>query len=387
MNFNLTDEQKEIQNSAREFANKEFPALIKKYERSGLTNEEYKELFKILLPKLHDTGFLGVTAPEKYDGYEMDTISALIIMEEFAKVWGSGSLMFAVLNSLSVTPLLVFGTEAQKEKYLRAVTSGEKLGAYCLTESNAGSDAGNMATTAKKIKDGWVLNGSKSFITHASLADFCIIFAKDNETNKPSAFIVDTATNGFGIGKIEHKAGLWASPTAEIILENCFVPEENLLGEKGKGMKVALTTLDTGRLYITAQALGLAQGAWDWTVKYCKNRKQFGKPIIENQGIYFQLADFSIHLDAARLLMQRAASLKDNGEKFTKEASKAKIFATENSIKITNDCMLFCGGIGYTEESPLPMYCRDVLATRIYEGANNIQRYVVAREENLTDKI
>src|SRR3989338_3208202 len=152
-------------------------------------------------------------------------------------------------------------------------------------------------------------------------------------------------------------------------------------------MRVALTTLDTGRLYIAAQALGLSQGAWDWTVKYCKQRKQFGKPIIENQGMYFPLVDFSIYLDAARLLMQRAATLKDMNEKFTKEASKAKIFATENSVKITSDCMLFCGGIGYTEESPLPMFCRDALATRIYEGANNIQRYVVAREENLTDKI
>lgn len=387
MNFALTDEQKMVQESAREFAQKEFPLLIKKYERPGLTNEEYKQLFAILLPKFHKDGFLGVTAPEKYGGSGIDTVSALIIMEEFAKVWGSGSLMFAVLNSLSVTPLLAFGTETQKEKYLRAVASGEKLGAYCLTEPNAGSDAGNMASTAKKIDNGWILNGSKLFITHVSLADFCIIFAKDNETNKPSAFIVDTETKGFGIGKIEHKAGLWASPTAEIILENCFVPEENLLGEKGKGMRVALTTLDTGRLYIAAQALGLSQGAWDWTVKYCKERKQFNKPIIENQGIYFPLADFSIYLDAARLLMQKAATLKDAGEKFTKEASKAKIFAAENAVKITNDCMLFCGGIGYTEESPLPMFCRDVLATRIYEGANNIQRYVVAREENLTEKI
>lgn len=387
MNFNLTDEQKEIQNSAREFANKKFPALIINYEHPNLTNGEYKQLFNILLPKFRDAGFLGVTIPEKYGGYGIDTLSALIIMEEFSRVWGSGSLMFAVLNSLSVTPLLAFGTEAQKEKYLRAVASGEKLGAYCLTEPNAGSDAGNMATTAKKIDGGWILNGSKLFITHVSLADFCIIFAKDSETNKPSAFIVDTSINGFGIGKIEHKAGLWASPTAEVIIKDCFVPEENLLGEKGKGMKMALTTLDTGRLYIAAQALGLAQGAWNYTVDYCKKRVQFGKPIIENQGIYFSLADFSIHLDAARLLMQRAASLKDNGVKFTKEASKAKIFATENSVKITSDCMLFCGGVGYTEESPLPMYCRDVLATRIYEGANNIQRYVVAREENLTDKI
>ncbi|MEK7627453.1 MAG: acyl-CoA dehydrogenase family protein [Patescibacteria group bacterium] len=392
MNFKLTDEQKMVQENAREFANKEFPPLIKMYERQGITNEEYKQLFSIILPKFGENGFLGVTVPEKYGGfYEssgLDTISALLIMEEFAKVWGSGSLMFAVLNSLSVTPLLAFGTEAQKEKYLRVVAFGEKLGAYCLTEPNAGSDAGNMATTAKKVDNGWILNGSKLFITHASLAHFCIIFAKDSMTGgKPTAFIVDTATKGFNIGKIEHKAGLWASPTAEIILEDCFVPEENLLGEKEKGMKVALTTLDTGRLYIAAQALGLSQGAWDWTVKYCKGRKQFEKPIIENQGIYFPLADFSIYLDAARLLMQKAAILKDAGEKFTKEASKAKIFATENSIKITSDCMLFCGGIGYTEESPLPMFCRDAMATRIYEGANNIQRYVIAREENLTDKI
>ena len=387
MNFYLTDEQKMIKESAREFANKEFPPLIKIYEKPELTREKYKQLLDIVLPKLRKAGFLGVTVPEKYGDAGMDTISALIIMEEFAKVWGSGSLMFAVLNSLSVTPLLAFGTEAQKEKYLRAVASGEKLGAYCLTEPNAGSDAGNMSTIATKIDDGWTLNGSKMFITHASLADFIIVFAKDSETNKPTAFIVDTATKGFSIGKMEHKAGLWASPTAEIILEDYFVPKENLLGEKGKGMRVALTTLDTGRLYIAAQALGLSQGAWDWTVKYCKQRKQFGKAIIENQVIYFPLVDFSIYLDAARLLIRQAASLKDAGEKFTKEASMAKVFSTENSVKITSDCMLFCGGIGYTEESPLPMFCRDTMATRIYEGANNIQRYVVAREENLTDKI
>ena len=387
MNFELTGEQKMFRESAREFANKEFPPLIKMYEKPELMHEKYKQLFDILLPKFRVVGFLGITVPEKYGGVGTDTISALMIMEEFAKVWGSGSLMFAVLNSLSVTPLLAFGTETQKEKYLRAVASGEKLGAYCLTEPNAGSDAGNMSTTATKIDGGWALNGSKLFITHASLAHFIIVFAKDSETNKPTAFIIDTATKGLNIGKIEHKAGLWASPTAEVILEDCFVPEENLLGEKGKGMRVALTTLDTGRLYIAAQALGLSQGAWDWTVKYCKQRKQFGEPIIENQGIYFPLVDFSIYLDAARLLMQRAATLKDMNEKFTKEASKAKIFATENSVKITSDCMLFCGGIGYTEESPLPMFCRDTLATRIYEGANNIQRYVVAREENLTNKM
>lgn len=387
MNFELDEEQKMIRDMAQDFAQKEFPPLIERYERSNIKPEEYQELFDVLVLKFKEAGFLGVTIPEEYSGNGLDTLSSLLIMEEFAKVWGSGSLMFAVLNSLSVTPLLVFGNEAQKKKYLSAVATGSRLGCYCLTEAGAGSDASSMLTKAKKVDKGWVINGSKLFITHASLANFAIIFAKDNETNKPSAFIVDRSAKGFHIGKLEHKAGLWASPTAEIILEDCFVPEENLLGEKGKGMKVALTTLDTGRLYIAAQALGLAKGAWEWTVKYAKDRKQFGKAIIENQKIYTDLADFSVHIRTGELLMYEAASLKDAGEKFTKEASSAKLFATENAVKITADCMLICGGIGFTEESPLPMHCRDALATRIYEGANNIQRFVIARSLNLTNNI
>jgi alkylation response protein AidB-like acyl-CoA dehydrogenase len=376
MEFELSEEQKQIKFSVREFAEAEIAPHVMEWDESQHFPIELK-------PKLAELGLMGVLFPEKYGGAGMGYVEYATIIEELSRVDGSVGISIAAHNSLCSNHIYQFANEAQKEKYLTPLASGEHLGAWGLTEPSAGSDASGTRTTAVRQNGGWVVNGSKNFITHAIHADTCVAFAS-NDRSKHSkgitAFIFEKGMQGFGPSKKENKLGLRASETASVVFEDCFVPDENRLGEEGQGFVNAMEILDGGRISIAALAVGIAQGAYESAIRYSGERQQFGKPIREFQAIQFKLADMATQIDAARLLMYRAAALKDAGRKTTRESSMAKLFASEISVKVCEEAVQIHGGYGYTKDYPAEKYWRDSKLCTIGEGTSEIQRIIIARE-------
>jgi alkylation response protein AidB-like acyl-CoA dehydrogenase len=376
MDFDLTDEQRQIKMSVREFAEGEIAPHVREWDE--------KQKFPVeLVPKLAEQGFMGVIFPEEYGGAGMGYVEYVTIIEELSRVDGSVGISVAAHNSLCSNHIFMFGTEEQKRKFLAPLASGEKLGAWGLTEPGAGSDASGTRTTAARRDGGWVVNGAKNFITHAITGDICVAMASTDRALRSkgiTAFIFEKGMKGFAPGKKEDKLGLRASETASIVLEDCFVPDANRLGPEGLGFIQSMQILDGGRISIAALALGIAQGAYESAVRYSKERQQFGKPISEFQAIQFKLADMATQLEAARLLTYRAAALKDAGRKTTKESSMAKLYASEVSVKICEEAIQIHGGYGYTKDYPPEKYWRDSKLCTIGEGTSEIQRLIIAKQ-------
>jgi alkylation response protein AidB-like acyl-CoA dehydrogenase len=376
MEFELSEEQQQIKMSVREFAEAEIAPHVMEWDESQHFPVE-------LQPKMADLGFLGVIFPEKYGGAGMGYVEYATIIEELSRVDGSVGISVAAHNSLCSNHIFKYGSEDQKKKFLTPLASGAHLGAWGLTEPSAGSDASGTKSTAVRTEGGWIVNGSKNFITHAIHADTCVAMAVTDRAQRSkgiSAFIFEKGRQGFSPSKKENKLGLRASETASVVFEDCFVPDENLLGEEGQGFVNSMEILDGGRISIAALAVGIAQGAFESAVRYAKERQQFGKPISEFQAIQFKLATMATQIDAARLLMYRAASLKDQGKKTTKESSMAKLFASEISVQVCEEAIQIHGGYGYTKDYPAEKYWRDSKLCTIGEGTSEIQRIIIARE-------
>ena len=375
MDFQLTEEHVLIKNMVREFAEKE---IAPRAEEIDATDQFPADIFK----RMAELGLLGTPFAETYGGAGGDYLSLLIVLEEIARVSGSVAIILDAHTSLCCEPIYLFGTEAQKQKYLPPLLSGEKIGAFGLTEPNAGSDAGSTRTRAVRDGDQWVINGQKVFITNGSIADVLVITAKtdpDKGTRGISSFIIEKGAPGFQLGRDEKKMGLKGSVTSELFFENCRIPAENLLGTENKGFKQFLTTLDAGRLAISAMAVGLAQGAFDRAVEYAKERVQFDRPIAQFQAIQWMIADMATEIEAARLMVHRAAWLKGQGVRFTKEASMAKLFATEVSERVCYKAIQIHGGNGYIREYAVERMYRDQRLCAIGEGTNEIQHLIIAR--------
>jgi len=374
--FVLTEDQEHLRREIREFAAREIGPNV-------LAWDEASEFPLDVVKKLGKLGLLGVIFPSEYGGAGLGYVDYVLAIEELSAVDGSIGIIVAAHNSLGTNHIFLAGNEAQKKKYVPRLASGEWLAAWGLTEPGAGSDASNSRTTALKKGDHYVLNGSKTFITNGHYADAIVVIAatdKSKGTHGLSAFIVEKGTKGFRPGKKENKLGLRASDTSELIFEDCEIPAENLLGSEGEGFIDAMRVLDGGRISIAALSLGIARGALDSALKYVKERRQFGKAIAEFQGIQWKLADMATELDAARLLTQRAAVLKDAGRKVTRESSMAKLFASEVAVRICNDAVQLFGGYGFIKDYPAEKYYRDVKLCTIGEGTSEIQRMVIARE-------
>jgi alkylation response protein AidB-like acyl-CoA dehydrogenase len=376
MEFELTEEQKQIKASVREFAESEIAPHVMEWDEEQHFPVE-------LQPKMAELGFLGVIFPEEYGGAGMGYVEYATIIEELSRVDGSVGISVAAHNSLCSNHIYKYGSEEQKQKFLVPLASGERLGAWGLTEPSAGSDASGTKSTAVRTDGGWTVNGSKNFITHAIHADTCVAMAVTDRAQRSkgiSAFIFEKGMNGFSPSKKENKLGLRASETASVVFEDCFVPDGNLLGEEGHGFVNSMEILDGGRISIAALAVGIAQGAFESAVRYSKERQQFGKPISEFQAIQFKLATMATQIDAARLLMYRAAWMKDQGKKTTKESSMAKLFASEISVEVCEEAIQIHGGYGYTKDYPAEKYWRDSKLCTIGEGTSEIQRIIIARE-------
>ena len=376
MHFELSEEQQQIKMSVREFAQSEIAPHVMEWDESQHFPIELK-------PKLAELGLLGVIFPEEYGGAGMGYVEYATIIEELSRVDGSVGISVAAHNSLCSNHIYQYGTEEQKQKYLVPLASGQKLGAWGLTEPSAGSDASGTKTTAVPTEGGWIVNGSKNFITHAIHGDICVAMAvtdKEKRSKGISAFVFEKGMQGFSPSKKENKLGLRASETASVVFEDCFVAADKMLGEEGQGFVNAMEILDGGRISIAALAVGIAQGAYESAVRYAKERQQFGKPIAEFQAIQFKLADMATKIDAARLLMYRAASLKDNGKKTTKESSMAKLYSSEISVNVCEEAIQVHGGYGYTKDYPPEKYWRDSKLCTIGEGTSEIQRIIIARE-------
>jgi len=379
MDLKLTEEQEMVRKMARDFAQKEVAPIAAEMDEKGEVPFEN-------IKKMGQLGLLGLTAPEEYGGGGADTVSYVVALEEIAKACASTAVVMAVQNSLVNYALARFGTEEQKRKFLVPLAQGEKIGAYALTEPEAGSDAAAIRTRAVRDGDEYVINGTKHFITNGGFADIVILYA----TVDPSkgyrgitAFIVEKGTPGFSTGKEENKMGIRATNTCELIFQDCRVPVANRLGDEGQGFKIALSALDAGRIGIGAQAVGIAQAAYEAALEYAKTRVQFGQPIAQLQAIQWMLADMATRIEAARLLVYKAALAKDEAQKtgarFSKEAAMAKLFASETAGFVTDCALQIHGGYGYMKDYPLERYYRDARITRIYEGTNEIQRLVIAR--------
>lgn len=374
MNFTLTKEQEMVRNVMREFAENEVKPLAAEIDETERFPRE-------TVDKMAKYNMLGIPFPEELGGAGGDEIAYAIAVEELSRVCATTGVILSAHTSLGSWPIYKYGTDEQKQKYLVPLAKGEKLGAFGLTEPNAGTDAAGQQTVAVLDGDHYVLNGSKIFITNGGQADVYIIFAmtdKSKGTRGISAFIVEKDFPGFSIGKIEDKMGIRASSTAELIFQDCIVPKENLLGEEGKGFKIAMSTLDGGRIGIAAQALGIAQGALDETIKYLKERQQFGKPLAKFQGLQWMVADMGTEIEAARLLVYRAAFNKANKLPYNKEAAMAKLFAANTAMNVTTKCVQLHGGYGYTKDYPLERMMRDAKITEIYEGTSQVQQMVIA---------
>lgn len=375
MNLLFTEEQQMLREMVREFAQKEIAPFVP-------VMEETEQFPHHIVKKMGEIGLMGIPIPEEWGGAGADFISYIIAIHEISKVSATLGVILSVHTSVGTNPILYFGTEEQKKKYLPKLTSGEYLGAFALTEPHAGSDASSIRTTAVKKGDKYILNGSKVFITNGGAADIYITFAvtdPEKGTKGISAFIVEKDTPGFIVGKKEKKMGLHGSNTTELIFENAEVPAENLLGNEGEGFKIAMANLDSGRIGIAAQALGIAEAAFEHATAYAKERKQFGQVIGKLQGIAFKLADMATLVEASRMLVYRAASLRAQGQPCGKEASMAKKFASDAAMKVTTEAIQVFGGYGYTREYPVERLFRDAKITQIYEGTNQIQHIVIAK--------
>jgi alkylation response protein AidB-like acyl-CoA dehydrogenase len=376
MDFTQSDELLEIRRVAREFAENEIRPLVMEWDEKQLFPRE-------ILSRLGELGFMGILIPHEYGGSGLGYMEYVTIVEELSRVDGSVGISVAAHNSLCTGHIFTFGTEDQKKRFAVPLANGEKIGAWSLTEPEAGSDAGGTQTTARLDGDQWVLNGQKTFTTHGTYGDICVAMAMTNKQaghHGISAFIVEKGTPGFSAGKKENKLGLRASDTSTVIFDDCRIPKDNLLGEQGHGFVDALTILDGGRISIAALALGMAQGAYEAALKYSQQRKQFGKTISAFQGIQFKLADMATEIDCARLLTHRAAWMKDQGMKTTLESSMAKLHASEVAVRVANECVQIHGGYGYIKDYPAEKFYRDVKLCTIGEGTSEIQRLVIARE-------
>ena len=375
MNFVLTDEQKMTRQMVRDFAEKEV--------QPSAEERDEKELFsREIFDQMGALGLTGIPWPEEYGGAESDFISYVIAVEELSRVDASTGTTLSAHISLAGWPIFKYGSEEQKKKYLQPMALGEKLGAYALTESTAGTDAAAGQATARLDGDSYILNGTKIFITNAGEAEVNLVFAMtdpEKGSRGMSAFIVEKDTPGLSFGKKERKMGLRSSPTLEIILEDCRVPRDNLLGKEGEGLKIALSTLDGGRNGIAAQAVGIAQGALEEAVAYARTREQFGRPIADFQAISFMLADMGTKVEAARLLTYQAAFLENEGLPYGKASAMAKLFASEAAMEVTTKAVQIFGGYGYTRDYPVERFMRDAKITEIYEGTSEAQRMVISR--------
>ncbi|MGP1349209.1 MAG: acyl-CoA dehydrogenase [Stomatobaculum sp.] len=375
MDFGFNDEYKMIQKMYREFAEKEIKPLAEEIDE----NERFP---KESVQKMAENGMLGIPFPEEYGGEEGDYLSYVIAVEELSKVCASTGVTLSAHTSLCAAPIYDWGTEEQKQKYLTPMASGDCLGAFGLTEPNAGTDASRQKTIAVKKGDHYVLNGSKCFITNAGEAGVYVVMAmtdKEKGNHGISAFIVEDGFEGFSIGKHEKKMGIRGSATASLIFEDCIVPEENLLGREGEGFKIAMHTLDGGRIGIAAQALGIAEGALNEAVAYVKLREQFGKPLAAFQNTQFVIAGLANRVEAARMLVYRAAWAKDNHLPYSVESAHAKLYAAETAMYVTTECVQLLGGYGYTREYPVERMMRDAKITQIYEGTSEVQKMVISR--------
>ena len=375
MDFELTDEQQLIRDAVREFAETEVTPIAAELDRDHRFPYE-------LLPKLAEMNLMGMPYPEKEGGAGADYVSYVIAVEEISRACASTGVIVSAHTSLATWPVFKFGTEAQKDRYLQDMASGRRLGAFALTEPGAGTDAAAGTATATLHADGYALNGSKMFITNAPFAEVYIVFAKtdpERGARGMSAFIVEKDTPGFSVGEAEHKLGIRGSSTPPVYFTDCRVPREALLGGEGDGFKIAMATLDGGRIGIAAQALGIAQAALDASVAYAKERVQFGKPIASLQAIQWMIADMATEVDAARLLVYRAASCVDNGRPYSTEGAMAKLFASETATRVAGKAIQIHGGYGYTESYPVERNYRDAKITEIYEGTSEVQRMVIAR--------
>ncbi|MGY1464991.1 acyl-CoA dehydrogenase AcdA [Bacillus toyonensis] len=375
MHFKLSEEHEMIRKMVRDFAKNEVaPTAAERDEEERFDRE--------LFDHMAELGLAGIPWPEEYGGIGSDYLAYVIAIEELSRVCASTGVTLSAHTSLAGWPIFKFGTEEQKQKFLRPMAEGKKIGAYGLTEPSSGSDAGGMKTIAKRDGDDYILNGSKIFITNGGIADIYVVFALTDPESKQrgtSAFIVESDTLGFSVGKKESKLGIRSSPTTEIMFEDCRIPVENLLGEEGQGFKIAMQTLDGGRNGIAAQAVGIAQGALDASVEYARERHQFGKPIAAQQGIGFKLADMATDVEAARLLTYQAAWLESEGLPYGKESAMSKVFAGDTAMKVTTEAVQVFGGYGYTKDYPVERYMRDAKITQIYEGTQEIQRLVISR--------
>jgi butyryl-CoA dehydrogenase len=373
----LDEKYKEIRDMVKKFSDSEVAPLAMKIDHEGHIPQE-------LITKLSENGFLGSYVPEEYGGAGLDYMSYSLIVEEISRNCASTGVLISAHTSLAVWPILNFGTEAQKKKYLPKMASGEWIGCFCLSEPNAGSDAGSLTTFAEDKGDHWEINGVKNWITNGKEASICIVFAKTKKTpdyKGISVFIVETSTPGYSIIKEEDKLGIRGSSTCQLAFDKVKVPKDALLGEVEKGFRVAMATLDGGRIGIASQALGIAQGAFDYAIRYTKQRVQFGAPLSDLQGVQFMLADMSTKIGASRLLIYHASALKDAGQPYSKESAQAKLFASESAMWITTKAIQLCGGNGYTKEYPVERYFRDAKITEIYEGTSEVQRMVIANSE------
>lgn len=374
MQFKLSEEHEMLRKMVRDFAEEVIePSAAERDEESRFDRSHFDQMAEL--------GLTGVPWPEEYGGAGMDFLAYCIVVEELSRVDASAGVLISAHTSLAGWPVFKFGTEEQKQKYLRPMAEGKKMGAYGLTEPSSGSDAGGMRTTAVLKGDNYVMNGSKIFITNGGEADTYIVFAltDPNDRRSTTAFIVESTFEGFSVGKKEEKMGIRSSPTTELIFENCIIPKENVLGEVGEGFKIAMKTLDGGRNGIAAQAVGIAQGALDAAATYASERVQFGKSIAENQGVGFKLADMATGIEASRLLTYQAAWLEGEGLPYGKASAMAKLMAGDTAMQVTTDAVQIYGGYGYTKDYPVERYMRDAKITQIYEGTQEIQRMVIAR--------
>ena len=376
MDFELTEEQRMVKEAAADFSkNSLLPKAQEFDEKEEIPQEIYKELAGL--------GYLGMLLPEEYGGSNLDFVSYICAMEEFAKACAALEIALSVHNSLVCDAILKFGTEEQKKKYLPSLARGEKIGAYSLTEPGSGTDAGSLRTTAVLGGDHYLVNGTKTFVTNGGIADLFVVFVLTNPELKSkgiSCLLVEKDTEGFSMGAKEKKMGIKGSDTRELSFADCKIPKENLLGEENKGFKVALSLLNSGRIGVGAQCVGIAQAAFEESLKYSKERVQFGQPICNFQAIGFKLADMATEIDAARLLVYRAAHLKSKGKKCNIEASMAKLFASEVANRVVNEAVQIHGGYGYMKEYPVERYFRDARVTEIYEGTSEAQRIVISRD-------
>jgi butyryl-CoA dehydrogenase len=374
MDFTLSKKHSMAQTLFREFAEKEVKPIAAEIDETERFPSE-------TVAKLKKYGFLGIPVPKEFGGQGCDTLTYIMCVEELGKVCGTTSVIVSAHTSLACEPILKFGTPEQKEKYLVPLANGTHLGAFALTEAGAGTDAGSQQTKAVLDGDEYVLNGSKIFITNGKEADTYIVFAmtdKSKGTHGISAFIVEKDTPGFSFGTKEKKMGIRGSSTYELIFRDCRIPKANLLGQEGKGFGIAMQTLDGGRIGIAAQALGIAEGAFERTVAYVKERKQFGKPIAAFQNTQFVLADLATKIEAAKMLVYKAAIAKDTQKRFSTEAAMAKLFAAETAMEVTSKCIQLHGGYGYTRDYEVERMMRDAKITEIYEGTSEVQRMVIS---------